>query len=424
MAWNLLNRIVPRTLPEHMTSVRSLDDVVADELSRRAGALAQEWVDGIERTRPKHRPTSALIADLREHIPTLVRGIVEYMRTPDAATHANVVERLRLHADRRRALGYDIHELLTDFEVLSRLVFKAFTETVGRFEEHADVREVAELAGRLREALMEITSDAVGMYRDAELEQRRVLGTKLSEFAQTMAHELKNPLGAAQSGFQMLQDTDVVKTADDRDRFTRLVLRNLVRMQDLIQDIRALVTADGAEREERWAELDGLIAKVFAELEPQAAARGVRLAIEGSIPVASVDVSRLEIALVNLVGNAIKYSDHTKADPHVVVSACKANENTARGAWRIEIRDNGLGIPAAAQHNVFNKHFRAHPTVAEGTGFGLAIVGELVKGAGGRLWFDSEEKRGTTFYLVVPDGGERRIGERRKTTAPATAAPA
>lgn len=398
-----------------MNSLESLDDFVADELSRHAEALAREWVDGIERAQRRRPAKTALLAELREHIPDLVRGVVEYMREPGETTHARVVQRLRLHADRRRSVGYDIHELLTDFEVLSRLVFKAFTEAVGRFEGRAGVREVAELAGRLREALMEITSDAVGMYRNAELEQRRQLGKKLSDFARAMTHELKNPLGAAQSGVEMLQDEEVVKTADDRDRFTRLVLRNLVRMQDLIQDIRALVTADDTEREERWAGLDTLIAKVLDEMQPLAAERGVHLEIEGSLPRATVDASRLEIALVNLVGNAIKYSDAEKADRRVIVSARDAGEGAPRRAWRIEIRDNGLGIPGAAHSKVFTQHFRAHPKIAEGTGFGLAIVSELVKGAGGRIWFDSEEGRGTTFYIVVPDGGERRTGDRRRT---------
>lgn len=322
-----------------MSANESLDHFVADELSRRADALAQGWIDGIERTQRRHQAKTALVADLREHVPALVRGIVEYMREPGETAHANVIERLRLHADRRRAVGYDIHELLSDFEVLSRLVFRAFSETVGRFEGRVDVRKVAELAGRLRQALMEITSDAVGMYRDAELEQRRVLGRKLSDFARTMSHELKNPLGAAHSGVQMLQDADVVKTADDRDRFTGIVLRNLVRMQDLIQDIRSLVTADNTDGLERWAALDSLIARVVGELQPQAAARGVRLTIEGGVP--------------------------------------------------------------------------EHPRVAEGTGFGLAIASELIKGAGGRIWFDSEEKRGTTFYVVMPDGEDRRTMERR-----------
>lgn len=406
-----------------MNSLESLDDFVANELNRRADALAREWIDGIERTQRQHPPKAVLVAELREHIPALVRGIVEYMRTPDDASHTKVVEKLRLHADRRRAVGYDIHELLTDFEVLSRLVFNAFTETVGRFAGPAAAREVAQLAARLREALMEITSDAVGMYRNAELEQRRILSKKLSDFARTMTHELKNPLGAAQSGVQMLQDVDVVMTADDRDRFTQLVLRNLVRMQDLMQDIRALVSADGTEREERWARLDQLIARVLSELQPQAAARGVGLEIEGSLPHATVDASRLDIALVNLVGNAIKYSDATKAHRYVRVSASEAGDGAAPRAWRIEIRDNGLGIPASAHSSVFKKHFRAHPKVAEGTGFGLAIVSELVKSAGGRVWFESEEKRGSTFYVEVPDGGDRRTGDRKREAA-ATAAPA
>src|SRR5688572_21932634 len=135
----------------------------------------------------------------------------------------------------------------------------------------------------------------------------------------------------------MLQDADVVKTADDRDRFTRLVLRNLVRMQDLIQDIRALVTADDTDRNERWTRLDAVIAKEFRELRSEAAARGVRMEIEGPLPDAIVDASRLEIVLINLIGNAIKYSDAGKPDRRVTVSAREAGEGATGRAWLIEI---------------------------------------------------------------------------------------
>jgi signal transduction histidine kinase len=301
--------------------------------------------------------------------------------------------------------------------MLSKLVFAAFSEAVDKYDGVADVRAVADLAGRLREALMEITSDAVGMYREAELEQRRALAKKVAEFTRSMTHELKNPLGAARSGAEMLQDTDIVKTSDDRERFTRLVLRNLIRMQDLIQDIRALALADDSERQERWMGLDALVPKVFDELQASAKSKGVRLEIEGPLPDATVDAARLEIALVNLIGNAIKYSDSQKQDPHVTVSAKEAGEELKQPAWQIEIRDNGLGVPKELHASVFKQYFRAHPNVAEGTGLGLTIASELVSDAGGRIWFESEERRGTTFFIVIPEGGDRRTSQRRRTEA-------
>jgi signal transduction histidine kinase len=406
--------VTPSTTTGRAVSSRNpLENFIADELRRHSNDLANEWIDDIERADRAASAKGALVAELREHVPDLVRSIVEFMRDPGDPSRSAVIARLRLHADRRRAQGYDIHQLLTDFELLSKLVFAAFSEAVGRSETVADVRAVADLAGRLREALMEITSDAVGMYREAELEQRRALAKKVADFTRSMTHELKNPLGAARSGTEMLQDADIVKTSDDRDRFLRLVLRNLVRMQDLIQDIRALAMADDSERGERWTRLDTLVAKVFDELRPSAKTKDVRLEVEGTLPDATVDAARLEIALINLVGNSIKYSDSQKQDRRVTVSARESGDELKKLVWRIEIRDNGLGIPRELHGSVFKQHFRAHPNVAEGTGLGLTIASELIAGAGGRIWFESEEHRGTTFFIEIPDGADRRTGERR-----------
>lgn len=392
----------------------SLEDFVADELSRRSTALADHWIQQMERSDSGAVTTDALVSDLREHVPELVRCVVEFMRDPGETSRPSLVTRLRLHADRRRARGYDLQQLLTDFELLSKLVFTAFADAIKEYGGGAaDPGAVAVLAGRLREALMEITSDAVGMYRQSELEQKRALAKKLSDFGRLVTHELKNPLGAAQSGTQLLQDTSVVSTANDRDRFIRLVLRNLVRMQDLIRDIRAVSLGEDAERVERWTQLDVVVAKVFDELKSQAKKKGVRLDIEGALPPASVDATRLDIALANLIGNAIKYSDPRKQDRRITVRANTRRDRRKGQCVRLEVRDNGLGIPKAMHGSVFKQHFRAHPHVAEGTGLGLAITNELVTSAGGKIWFESVEGEGTTFYVDVPEGDGRRTEQRR-----------
>jgi signal transduction histidine kinase len=76
----------------------------------------------------------------------------------------------------------------------------------------------------------------------------------------------------------------------------------------------------------------------------------------------------------------------------------------------IEVRDNGLGIPKDLHSSVFQKHFRAHKDVAEGTGLGLAIAAELIVSADGQISFESEEGSGTTFFIEIPEGGDRRTG--------------
>jgi signal transduction histidine kinase len=119
------------------------------------------------------------------------------------------------------------------------------------------------------------------------------------------------------------------------------------------------------------------------------------------LPTIDVDTTRVGIALVNLVSNAIKYSDPEKPERWVRVSVERAEPKEAH-LWKVTVSDNGLGIPNAFQPQVFERHFRAHPDAAEGTGLGLAITRQVIEQGGGRLWFESEEGKGSAFHFTIP----------------------
>jgi signal transduction histidine kinase len=117
----------------------------------------------------------------------------------------------------------------------------------------------------------------------------------------------------------------------------------------------------------------------------------------------TVDVGRLELAFVNLLSNAIKYSDADKAQRFVEVQAVGVADDFAC----IEVRDNGIGIPAAALATIFERFTRAHLDHAEflhvaGIGLGLSIVEDCVRAMGGRIEARSVEKQGSTFALTLP----------------------
>lgn len=386
---------------------------VARQLNQRTAALAQEWVDRIEQAQRERSLFYDLGATLREDVEELVRMVIAYMRDPGDRARTTLTHAMKLHVDRRRQPGYDMQQVLAHFQHLARLMFRAFVQsTTGYADAHP--AEIATLACRLHDALMLFTSEGVGMVRASEREQQQRLAHRLAQFARTLGHELKNPLGAAQAGAHMLRDASIAQSAADRDRFIRLVLRNLVRVQDLIHDIRALALADENDRRERWTRLDELVPKVFEELAEDARKANVDLAIDGALPsAATVDATRFEIALVNLVGNAIKYCDREKPERHVRLRAEPRGDGTGH-RWIVSVRDNGLGIPAALHARLLNEYVRAHADVAEGTGLGLVITRELVTSAGGRVWFESVETKGTTFYLEIPDGGDRRTAPRRR----------
>ncbi|MBD3251136.1 hypothetical protein GF380_01540, partial [Candidatus Uhrbacteria bacterium] len=112
------------------------------------------------------------------------------------------------------------------------------------------------------------------------------------------------------------------------------------------------------------------------------------------------DQDKIQQVLNNLVSNAVKYSK----DHGTVQIGCKCSNPDY---VTISIKDAGYGIPKRQQHRVFQKFFRADNVVskiASGTGLGLYIVKAIVEAHGGRIWFDSIEDVGTTFYVSLPRG--------------------
>ena len=124
---------------------------------------------------------------------------------------------------------------------------------------------------------------------------------------------------------------------------------------------------------------------------------------------AQVDVSRLELILVNLLSNGIKYRDPSKVDCSVDVTAARHGDEL-----RIEVRDNGLGIEPADQGRVFRRFVRTHADHDnalgnEGLGLGLSIVSECVKALRGSIHVESTPGEGSVFVVTLPLGesGER-----------------
>ena len=123
--------------------------------------------------------------------------------------------------------------------------------------------------------------------------------------------------------------------------------------------------------------------------------------------------ARLELVLLNLVANAVKYSDAAKPEPFVeIVTARRAAdevEPTGGATCTICVRDNGLGIPDADQPAIFDRFFRAHAHLDQqlgvtGTGLGLAIVIDCVHALGGSIRCESRAGEGTSFFVTLPCG--------------------
>ena len=150
-------------------------------------------------------------------------------------------------------------------------------------------------------------------------------------------------------------------------------------------------------------EVASLAEEVARQLREMAQARQVAVRVDPGLPVLLIDPARLELALLNLISNGIKYSDPAKPDRFVEIRFDGQSDSTCT----ICVRDNGLGIPDDAKPAVFKRFFRAHAELddrlgIDGSGLGLAIVAECVQALGGAITCESRAGEGTTFYLELP----------------------
>jgi signal transduction histidine kinase len=221
------------------------------------------------------------------------------------------------------------------------------------------------------------------------------------DFVANVSHELRTPLTAVKGTVETLRDGAV----DDpvvRDRFLETVETETDRLIRLVNDLLVLSRFDSQALNLRREPLGvGALARDAADrLAHRAAARRVSVRVEtaASIPPALADRDRIEQVLVNLLDNAIKYSPPGGT---VRVRILRG----ADGGVRVEVEDEGIGIPAAELARIGERFYRADRARSRaegGSGLGLAIARALVEAHGGRLWLESEEGQGTVARFSLP----------------------
>jgi signal transduction histidine kinase len=142
-----------------------------------------------------------------------------------------------------------------------------------------------------------------------------------------------------------------------------------------------------------------LVQRVATQMQQTTARHQIEVSTTRPVLVANIDVKRAEQVLTNLIGNAIKYS------PQGGAITITIREETASQTIQISVQDRGIGIPRHQQAQIFGRFIRADNAVAwgiSGTGLGLYLCRELVEQQMGRLWFESEEGAGSTFFVTLP----------------------
>ncbi|HEU5149689.1 MAG TPA: ATP-binding protein [Iamia sp.] len=235
----------------------------------------------------------------------------------------------------------------------------------------------------------------------AMVERLREIDQAKSDFVSSVSHELRTPLTSIRGYVEMLQDGDGGPLAPGQRRMLDVVERNTDRLLALIEDLLTLSRIESGAFRTTLADIDlGALLRGCADVVAvQARAAGVDLdvAVADDLPGVRGDAHQLERVVLNLLTNAIKFSD---AGSTVRLRAERAGDSA-----RIEVADEGMGIPEAEQARLFSRFFRsstAQERAVPGTGLGLVIAKTAVDNHGGSIAVDSTPGRGTTFTVVLP----------------------
>jgi len=235
-----------------------------------------------------------------------------------------------------------------------------------------------------------------------------------SEFVSTVSHDLKTPLTAIRGFADLVPMTGPV--SEQQQEFLGRIKEITGEMAALINDLLDIGKIEaGIEMEQVPCDLGSLASEVIADLDPRAREKTLTVTLEAASPLPPVtgDPARLKQVLMNLVGNAVKY---TPAGGHVRVRIAPADSRLVA-----TVQDDGIGISPRDQKQLFQKFYRVRSEQTahiEGTGLGLAIARSIVERHGGRIWVESELGRGSTFAFslplaapereAAPDAGSRR----------------
>lgn len=244
----------------------------------------------------------------------------------------------------------------------------------------------------------------VAAQRERTVEQLHELNRQKSIFVSTTNHELRTPLTSISGYVEMLQDGDYGKITPEQDRVLGVVQRNTNRLQLLIEDLLLINRLDqeqeGRSKHDRVLDLAECLSRVMTNLVPQATSGQVSLrgGIAGSWPVLG-DRDRLERAITNVVGNAVKFTP-----PGGTVTLSLSRTADGHGV-RLSCEDTGMGIPAKEIDSLFTSFTRASNAADQqipGTALGLVIVRTIVEQHGGTVELRSIEGEGTTVTIDVP----------------------
>jgi signal transduction histidine kinase len=385
--------------------------IVSQRLEAERHALAAQWLGRLNELLTVEANDVFPSAQLLDHIPTLIGEIAGYLRAPEdeeIAANTVVIEKARELGSLRHEQRASVHQLLREYEILADILetfVLAETERLGLLPSAGECFALLRRLTRSSRMLMRTTVDTfVSEYMTA-IEDRN---ERIKAFNQMASHELRSPIGTLLFAAAALERADIRADAARSEKIAATIKTNAQRLSWLVENLQRVTRLSGSPDvpNEQNVAIGTIANEVARQLEEMARSREVRIVVGAELPELCADPARLELALMNLVSNAIKYSDPARTDSFVEITSEVLNDG-GRDRCIIRVRDNGLGIPEAHRAAIFDRFFRAHAHLdaelrVSGSGLGLAITADCLQAMGGTIECESTVGEGTCFSIELP----------------------
>ena len=220
-------------------------------------------------------------------------------------------------------------------------------------------------------------------------------------FVAGVSHELRTPLVAIEKSISMMLDKSAGDVSDTQKQFLSIADRNLKRLSLLINDLLDLskLEANRMQLKRELVNIEQAVNDAVSTLDAWAKTKTVVIEknITPGLPLISADQNRIIQVLINLIGNAIKY---TPSQGRITVSC-----GPEKDMIKVRVDDTGPGIPPEDIERIFEKFYQTRERPSSdiaGTGIGLTIVKEFIELHGGRVWAESEHGHGSAFIFTLP----------------------
>lgn len=224
---------------------------------------------------------------------------------------------------------------------------------------------------------------------------------ELKTFAYSVSHDLRAPLRSIDSFSGILEEEHAEQLNDTGREFLFRIRKNVRNMDQLIHDLLEFSQLSRQPIKKQSVSPTTIAREVLSDFQSELESRKIEIVVH-DLPPCQADPSLLRQVFINLISNAIKYTN-ARDDANIQVSCEEKNNETV-----YFVRDNGIGFDMQYADQIFGVFQRLHhQSEYEGTGIGLATVQRIIQRHGGKIWAEAEEGQGATFYFTLEKNQER-----------------